>query len=719
MSASLYSWLQGKRHPILLAFLVLLAFWPLSTFLYIPKWDNIDCYLPYRHFVSYSLLQGEWPLWNPFQQFGYPAYSDLQNGMYNPFVLLLQCIGPYNTTSLTIELMFYLLVGALGAYTCARLVVETKTARFLMGLTYGLSGFMLGTTQIMIFIAGAAFLPLIVYHFVQWLRTQQTQYGLLLVFFLVLHLTSASPAYSIVLIYVLAFLFFIFFLRCLRQGTKWNEWLDWKKAILYVLLLLTIALPLFVSVYEFLPYFGRADKLPYSNFLLQNPFDYRSYISFVFPFVTLSDSTWFEGTDLTMRSAYFGLFPLVFMTITLHRLKEKNIQLLWLGFLVFLVLCAGGSTPLYRWIYSFPGFGLFRHPSLFRAHLLLVASALAAIGFDRWRKGEHRVLFKRIVLVLFTVIIGTLAIGFYVSHPQEWLSVVRQITQIKQSDTFSVRTWMVLNALVALVLVGICLFVLRKPNASARWVVALILCDLLIYSHVTGPYTVYFPYKNREYVHFFKQLPQIINQADAQRPYRLLVENYVPKKEGIWRNTATLFKRLTFDGHNQTQFKQFNVLERNGKMEWAKENSLFYVANKQAGTYIQPNVLWESEKSSDLTSVWSYRCSLYNPHIGLNNFSVRFKNNDRRPALVVLNQNYHALWKATWNGKPVAIRRVNDAFMGVTIPGSGKGKLEYSFDSPALRLSVGISILGYLAWVFWYFFDRKRAVLHTKRNTEK
>jgi hypothetical protein len=663
--------------------------------------------------------QGEWPFWNPFQHFGYPAYSDLQNGMYNPFVFLLQCLGPYNTTSLTIELLIYVLVGAMGAYTCAKLVVETNSARFVMGLTYGLSGFMLGTTQIMIFIAGAAFLPLIVYHFVQWLKTQQTQYALLLVFFLAMHLTTASPAYSIVLIYLLACILLLFFFRRWRQGLSWNTWIDWRKGILYVALLVAILFPLFVSVYEFLPYFGRANKLPYSNFLLQNPFDYRSYVSFVFPYVTLSDSSWFEGTDLTMRSAYIGLLPLLFMFSTLWYWREKNTQLLWLGFLLFLILCAGGSTLLYRGFYSLPGFGLFRHPSLFRAHLLLIASALAAIGFDRWRRSEHPMRITRMAFVLLIVFVGTLFMAFFVSHKNELLSLLQQITQLKQSAPFSIRTWLLLNALVAMVLIGVFLFMGRKSTFSARWFVALIVLDLLLYSHVTGPYTIYFPYKNREYARYFNQLPNSINQGDGTIPYRLLVENYSPKMEGIWRNTATLHKRLTFEGHNQTQFKQFNVLERNGRMEWAKENPLFYVANSKGVKSPRPNVLWQSEVKRDLITDWSNQCVLSNPYIGSNTFSVKLKNNDTRPSLVVISQNYHHLWKASLNGKPLAIRRVNDAFMGVNIPAREKGLLVYTFDSQLLRISVGISVLGYIAWLCWYFLERRKTGVTLKRNTEK
>ena len=101
---------------LLLIGLVLLAWWPISSFLFVSKWDNIDCYLPYRYFVSWSEIHGHLPLWNPYQHMGYPAYSDMQNGMYNPFVQLLMWCGGYTPTSLTIELLSYAVLAALGAY---------------------------------------------------------------------------------------------------------------------------------------------------------------------------------------------------------------------------------------------------------------------------------------------------------------------------------------------------------------------------------------------------------------------------------------------------------------------------------------------------------------------------------------------------------------------------------------------------------------------------
>ncbi|MCE2847474.1 MAG: hypothetical protein LW707_10700, partial [Sphingobacteriales bacterium] len=64
---------MGDRSLFLLMLLfAALAYWQVSTFSYCLKWDTMDQYYPWRHFVVESLRSGILPLWNPYEQFGYP-----------------------------------------------------------------------------------------------------------------------------------------------------------------------------------------------------------------------------------------------------------------------------------------------------------------------------------------------------------------------------------------------------------------------------------------------------------------------------------------------------------------------------------------------------------------------------------------------------------------------------------------------------------------------
>jgi hypothetical protein len=701
----LSSILRKHKDQLLLVALVLIAWWPISTFQYVPKWDNIDCYLPYRYFVSWSEHNGHLPLWNPFQHMGYPAYSDMQNGMYNPFVQLLIWSGGYSPTSLVIELLTYVVTGALGAYRLSQLFVTSRWAKFLAGLCFGLSGFMLGTAQIMIFLAGAAFLPWILYHFWMLLKDGSLKQIFLSALYIALEATVASPAFTIILIYLLVGLTVIYF--WLHRKNKSNSFLRrwyWQFPLLGLILILLL-FPYIISVLDFLPYFGRANQLEYGPYLLQNPFDFRSWFSFLFPYPTLADSQWFRTTDLTMRSAYFGWLPFLFALFSLKFFKEKKIALLWIGTVVFALVCAGGSTPIYRLIYEIPGFGLFRHPSLFRAHLILCLILLASIGLEQWMKDRRNLLFRTI---LFSFAGLTLSVLLWSVFKPHWQDIKVLFSWHQPSEDWKphyLKSYFLLNTLLVLPMCLATVWLIRSPK-PLPWLIGLIALDLLLYSQVTLPATVHYPYKRADYEAFFKALPRSVNEQSAAVPYASLIENYEPKMMGIWRNTATYFKSLSFDGHNQTQFKGFNLVEKNGGLDFAKQNPLFYEVaeriNLKKDTIKRPNCLTHLDAVGTSTSCMPFKINkdtlrISNPTIGFNQFSTMVDNRSTQSDLIILNQNFHKGWSARLNGKPLKIHLANQAFMAIEIPPHVKGKVIFSFDAPNWRKSLWIS--GF-SWFF-------------------
>jgi hypothetical protein len=707
VKASKYKW-----HFLLIS-IALIAFWPLSTFQYIPKWDNIDCYLPYRYFVNWSYQNGEWPLWNPFQHFGYPAYADMQNGMYNPIVWIIHLFGNYNTTSLTAELLFYYIVGILGAYKLASLFVKENTTKLLIAISYGLSGFMIGTSQIMIFIAGAAFLPHILFHFHQLLFIHNWKNYLWFAFYIVLHATAASPAFTIILIYVLAILF-IFFL--IKKKTFSN--LDfikgnWKKICVGTALIIVMLLPFIVALYEFLPYFQRAEKLPYSNFLLENPFDYQEYISFLFPYTTLANSEFFGNTDMTMRSAYIGFIPFLFFLFSFRYIKESHIKWLWISLLFFLLIAAGGTTPFYKFIYELPGFGLFRHPSIFRVYIILIITVLAGISFERW-KPELNPKQTKVILWGISIVIGILIIAGFIFRYTEETSTFFNVFKLNQTPpNLSVRTFLFYNSIVIFFSCIIGLMAFNRIGNFKSILLIIIIFDLLIYSQVSSSYTIHYPNKNSSYSDYFNNLPLEADQKLTTIPYKNLIENYEPKLEGLWRNTATFHKKLTFDGHNQTQFSKFNQIEKNGNIALAKENRLMYEISSDVSTSLIPkaNAAWNTKHEKIKINPDTLRISTI--RIGFNSFSAQVKNESSQSDWVVLNQNFHHLWQAKFNGRTIPIHLINEAFIGVEIPAKSSGKLTFEFNSPNLKYAVVVALLSYVSLIGILIFS----IFKTKKQS--
>ncbi len=687
-----------------LVVLVLLAFWPITSGLYLPKWDNVDCYLPYRYFVHFSYENGQLPLWNPFQHLGYPAYSDLQNGLYNPIVWLIHLIGNYDTLSVSIELSFYWLIGAFGAFKFMRLFTDNPYSQFFGALAFGLSGFMVGTAQIMIFIAGAAFLPHVLYHLIRFFKENLWRDVFWLSLFIGLHVSAASPAYSIVLFYLIFLIFaWALWMKYRSNIVKWT----WARLIVLIFITVLCLLPIISSTVEFLPYFGRARKLEYGSFLLQNPFDWHGYISFLFPLSTLSSSDWFGSTDLTMRNGYIGFLPLLFALLTLFRIREVKIRSLWIVFIVFLLMAAGGETPFYRLVYHLPGFGLFRHPSIFRAHALLLLTTLAVIGFDHVvvKKQTLIIDFKRMILFCGIGFIACFFLLFWYRFPGEIGTWVNEFSYSKELSFFSMRTGLLINSLLLVILcVALYSSLVLKKEISAKWIILFTSIDLLIHAVISGPYTLCYPYKQSEYRSYFMDLPKDINQNDAQQPYSLLKENYDPKIPGIWRNTATLHKRLTFEGHNQTQFASFNALEKEGRFDWLLVNPLFTEAkgfnpktlsDKQLAKSIELKAcLWQWD--GPMKALNSDTMMVKNPKIGFNSFEVTIANTSDREDILLLTQNYHQNWKARLNGKELKIHQANEAIMGIRIPKKTSGRVTVLFESPWFLPSTIAAASAYL-----------------------
>ncbi len=696
----LYTALKNPR--LLAVIMVLLALWPLTLFVFPTKWDNLDCFLPYRHFVSFAFHNEEWPFWNPFQHLGYPAYSDMQNGMYNPFVQLLFLFGVYDPVSLNIELCGYYLFAVFGIYKFSGLYVRSKSAKLLAILSFTLSGFMMGTAQIMVFIAGAAFLPHILYHVRKFLEKPETKQALYLALFSTLHVTAASPSFTIVLIYIVAAMVLYKLAVIVRGKIKNKEYAVTGYAIPVIVLLLSSGAMLAaytVSVLEFWPYFSRTEPLPFSGFLLANPFDFKNYVSFLFPLTTLADSDFFQGTDLTMRSGYFGLLPLLLAAGAVKFWRELKVRILIIAFFLFLILAGGAATPVYRWFYELPGFGLFRHPAMFRIHFILAGSVLAAIGFERLNM-RH---LKKAVISALVPVGSALIVGLFVVEPADFKDLIAVSNFYSEPIHHQLSSYLVLNAAGQMILLtGGLIAGIKLKMPWRNIVVCIVVLDMLSYALITSPYTLYLNVPLNQHTRHFEQLPEEFDQTCTQVNYKDLEQLYEPRTPGLWRNTATLHKSLTNDGSNPTQMKGYLEIESNGGLKMTLENPLFYDIQEKTtlpgDTNYRQGVLWSFEARPDF-KVNPESLKIENPSYTFNTFHVKVVNNSDRPDLLVLNQNYHKLWSAALNDEKTEIFKVNQTLQGVIIPAGFAGSVTYSFDSPYLRFSFVMSVIAVLVVV--------------------
>src|ERR1700748_2700273 len=104
--------ITGKdwRNYGLLGLFLLLAYLPLSSFLFALKNDALINNFPNKYFFSAALHAGHLPIWNPYMNFGLPLYADPGFAFWNPITWLFGLIG-YNIHWLTVEVLVYIWLG--------------------------------------------------------------------------------------------------------------------------------------------------------------------------------------------------------------------------------------------------------------------------------------------------------------------------------------------------------------------------------------------------------------------------------------------------------------------------------------------------------------------------------------------------------------------------------------------------------------------------------
>ena len=680
------SFIKKFKYQLLLVILILLALYPLSFFIYIPKWDNINGYLPYRYFISDYLWNGKLPLWNPFQRLGYPGYADLQSGVWNPLVWIIMLFGKYTINSLIIELLLCYVFAGLGFFKLSYYLFKCKKTSFILGLSYALSGFMVGSSQLMVFLIAVTWFPWIIYSLLNFFNTYKLKYKLLSAVFIALFITGASPAYTIILAYIVIGMFSY---QILIKKDYRELFIG---GVLILVVLTVLILPYINSFIEFAPYFNRTDKLEYSKFLLANPFTPVSYISFAFPYSVISNSDVFNVTDLSLRNGYFGLVGLIGFCFSFLSKWNRTKYILLISLFLSLLLAAGGETFLFKYLYHLPGFGIFRHPSMFRAFsifccLLLAGNEIKLIIHNGLEK-KHKIV--GVIFLALTIIVGVLSMTK--SGIAEFKTLLADVANFVEFSQHSMSTHLLLNTVIILVLF-IVILVLQKITSLSlfKLIIVFVVFDLLIQTRLTIPTTVCYKIPQSDISEFFKNLPNEINQEYNNTPLGQLDESQVEHKvDGIWQNLSTYNKTLSSIGVNPMRFKSFDEAKEDGRLDEAKFHNIIYPSD-------------------------SKKIEIKNIIVGYNEFSVEVENRTGENQNVILNQNYHHLWSAKFNGKPMEVNLHNKLTMEVEIPKSNKGVLVFEYKSPRTLPTFIISFLGYVV-VLVLLFKRKNLVINS-RNT--
>ena len=685
-----------SKYWLLIAIVVIVALYPLSFLLHIPKWDSVRGYLPYRFFISDYMQDGHLPLWNPFQRLGYPGYSDLQSGCWYPVMWLLMLFGQYDITSLVAEVVITFVIAGWGMFQLSSWMHQCNRTALVLAISYALSGFMVGSAQLLVFLIGMAWLPWILWAFLRVLQGGGARYSALLAFCLMCNITGASPAFTIVLLYALPSIAVYQLVRS-ENRTSFLKHFLFQGAITLTLLLLLLA-PFIVSFVDFMTYFNRNGKLPYEAITL-NPFVWSDYLSFFFPYSVISTHEMFQVTDLSLRNAYVGIAGIVFFIMTLFFARQtKWFWGLVAVVLVSMILALGDFSGIYKAIYHLPGFGLFRHPAFFRGYGMLGILLMAGFSMPKWLDGKLLVP-RHGMVVSMALLVICMGIAWSITTPELIQKTLVEILHEGEFPSHGFGSQLFVNAAILLFLVVLAVmvtkgFALTRFNALMMFVVL----DLFIQTRLSAPTTLYHSVdysETRDYFNSVEQLPAH-DQCCNSTPMKMLDESAaILKTSALVSNVSTFNKRISSVGENPLRFRAFDQAKDSGLLAWVLENPLMYFPERicSDGDSIGPGCIFNTSVHLDNIG---RECRLESARVGYNCYEASVDNPTEVERWLVLNANYHHLWKAQINGTSLPISRVNHLAMGVLIPAGTAGTVQFAFYSPALPWAIALAFLGML-----------------------
>lgn len=678
-----------------------------------------NCWIPWRHYLSDTIQNGEFPWWHPYQQMGYPIHADLQGPTWHLESLIASLWGTQGAVYVHCALLAYIYLGALGMYKLSSLFTEKKWILFLAGAAYVCSGFFTSHTMHLFAIISAAFVPFIIYHFILMFKKQSWVHAIWTAVFVFFNLTGGNQTFTIISFYLLLMITGHFALKAWREGRESRRSFV-RTAVIFGASSVAMGAIMFTVFLQVRPYLDRLSHLDYKAASLF-PFPPMASSSFVNPMATINDKVALE-TDGSMANAYFGLLFLTFFLLAVGMKRKNWLDYTFLGFGLFsLVASFGDYTPLHRFLYDYvPLLGKFRFPSYYVYFFLLCAIPLGAKALDTFvSEKEERSRIWIYPLLIFALVLGLTIIGLtqlegggFFSEEGVWFDKLRQ-------STFAQNVFY--YGLIQLIIAAFLFWFVWKRKV--RWIIALVLLDCGLASQ-----------PNLMYIGVGKTSPLAIEQSleefnnEDWIPSFNLVEENVYKNRPIpflWQNVNHLPKIIGPDGFNSNYFSslwdltgkypnQTNKILRNPFIYYGSEVlSEDEFLRDTSGRIHSGITLYEDKDAHAFKNVESTLPTGYPEPIdfGANygRFQLREPANGAEKCINYL-QSYYPGWKAYLDGKEVPIYKTNVMFMSVVVP-DGEHLLEFRYFNKTAFYAAIVSygtFMGLMILMTVYYIRKNR-----------
>lgn len=659
------------------------------------KWDALDCYLPWRFFVGESIQHGIFPLWNPFQHFGYPIHGDMRSVFY-PEAWLVGLTTGYGVRVLSMLFIGYLSIAGTGIYLLSGHFTSEHRARLLAGSAYVLSGFFVGHGQEMFGIVAATWIPWVLHYFIRLQLHLRWPDLWKLAFFLFLLITGGYQALSMMLLYLLVLLFLAEVFRKRTDLGHLRRIFAMNVALAVIVVLsLTVLIVTFVQVSPHIQRFAGI-TLEDAHFM---PFSPQCLISWILPFAVVTDTD-FYGTDLSMANGHFGLLMLMGLLMALfsRRTVTSNV---FLGFGTVCLLASFGSyTPVREWLFRFvPLMDLFRMSAFFYYFALLAFILMAAAGLGRFMERPTERL-PGLLLAASVVLIVVMGVGlwFYVGE----VVTYRPLVFLSEYRDMLGRTPRLHHVLIHAVVQSVLLIafisglvLLRKRAKALRVLLPLfLLAEMTAAVRLNFPITVGSGHSPERLQAILDSGPQGFPIPDPQTPVGSNRDNR-PAMTPLWHNTNIFSRTVSAEGFNSFRIDAFERFREDDAEAFSHA--------------LQRPVVFLADDRNDGDTVVVQRFAPGHVAVSTNSSS---------PCEVVVQQMSYPGWHAFVDGEPVPLGQFDGVFLSVNVP-DGMHRVEFHYRNPQVLAGFGLSygMFAIICAMVVFFLLRDEAGLDQHKAT--
>ncbi len=676
---------SNKLSPKTIFFFIavlLLAFLPISSFLFFIKNDAFVGYFPPKFFMSESIHAGYLPLWNPYINFGFPQYGDMSGGYWSPITWLIASTVGYNAYSFTIEVLCYLLFGGIGMYQLTGIWQLDRSVRIIAGLAFMCCGYNVGHLQHFNWLSGAAFLPWCFWSYLLVLNRYTLKHILTCVLLFYMLISSAHPG-----IIIASFYFFtailVFFLT--KKGNSMPLKSRIKQVLLshafLILLLLLLSAGMITGYLDIIPHFSRGEKISIADALLA-PANIQTWISALLPFATVKNDL-FYNTDPSMRNSYFSLLLFLFFLFSLTSKKNSWQKFLLITGLLFALLSAGGIFKIFAYKFI-PFIGYVRLNGEFRIFTLLCFIIFSAIGLDKFIRQKNSftgsiqlfyycieiILFACIVTGLYHTLAGNQSLIYHFNQFPLQKTIPAKLKTLIDAVSFYDTLW--IQGLIQLFLLRLIQRSLRTGNLNL--LKRIVVADLVIASLLNIPFTG----AGKASV---AKVQSILNQSPKGIPIPILqpinkIDTISPEEKAMIGDWSMYNKQI-------------------GARSWVS-----YPINLNNMDAYFLNAVQQPESSlSEYPFAFIKEADAKNS-ITIQSFDpnkIVLRVDAEKPGKIVLQQNFYPHWFFQNGSNKTSVDQAGINFMGGTIK-SGENNVTFSFEPIAVKRAMLLSVVLFVLY---------------------